>query len=500
MAYNFKHILEQLGFDSQSKKGILYISLFNTIKKGIDKQIFTYNSKLPPSRILAQDLNISRSTVNKAYEMLSLDNYVKPKIGSGYYVNVVGDSETNLILVGQKNRGQFPAISQRGLSFKQHVQISKNNSSTKGIAFRPGLPPLDVFPTTQWKNITHGYWKTVRSSELAYPTNMNLPELQKSIAHYLRIYRNIICDPNHIIITTGALHSLSLICDALIDKGDSVVLENPSFPSVYQLCKSMNATIQRADLDKEGVTLESLNVDNPKFIYTTPSNQYPLGVKMSLARKKELLKWSSTHKTLVIEDDYDHEFSNWKSPSSSIYSLDIENRVIYVGTFNKLLHPSIRIGYMIVPPYLLDTILSLSQQSYRFVSVTLQKSLNRFITKGYLNKHIRNIIDVSLERKEVFTNHFLNTFQDAITIDPSNQGLHLIGRFNDKINDQLFSEYLLQSNIVTHPLSAYFRKNSINRGLVMGYSSVNNKVIKETIDKLKKCYLEFMDSNVRKTV
>ena len=491
MAFNFKHILSQLGFDSNNKHGTIYLSLYLTFKRGIDEQIFQFGSKLPPSRVLANDLNISRSTVVKSYELLTLDNYIKSVTGSGYYVSF--NSETKVSQPSnRKIKGHFPSISKRGALFKKYTLIKKNNSSTKGIAFRPGLPPLDVFPITQWKNITHGYWKTVRSSELSYPTNMNLPELQKSIAHYLRIYRNINCNPDHIIITTGALHSLSLLCDTLIDEGDEVVLENPTFPSVFQLCKGMNAKIHRANVDDEGVRLDQVKARSPKFIYTTPSNQYPLGVKMSLARKKELVTWSAKNKTLIIEDDYDHEFSNWKEPSSSIFSLDYENRVIYVGTFNKLLHPSIRIGYMIVPPYLLDSIIALSQQSYRFVSLALQKSLDRFITKGYLNKHIRTVINVSNERKEVFTTHFSNVFQDTITIDPTNKGLHIIGRFNKTINDNLFSEFLQKSNIVTHPLSAYFRKNSINKGLVMGYSSVNNKVIKETIDKMRICYDDFL--------
>ena len=493
MAFNFNYILSQLGFERHSEARTIYLNLYETIKKGIEEQVFKYDTKLPPSRVLAKDLNISRSTVIKAYEMLVLDNYVHSKVGSGYYINNINASLVTSFLLKKKSKSHYPPISKRGQSFKKNISINISNSTTKGIAFRPGLPPLDTFPVTQWKNIAQGYWKSVRSSELSYPTNMNLPELQRSIAHYLRIYRNINCDPNHIIITTGALHSLSLICDALVDPDDEVILENPTFPSASQLCKSLKAKIHRANLDNEGINLEQIKSKSPKFIYTTPSNQYPTGIKMSLNRKKELLKWSSKKKTLIIEDDYDHEFSNWKEPTSSIFSLDIENRVIYIGTFNKLLHPSIRIGYMIVPPYLLDPILSISQQSYRFVSIALQKTLNRFIAKGYLNKHIRNVIEVSIERKEVFSSHFTNAFGDAINIDPGNQGLHIIGRFKQSIDDELFSDHLLESNIIAHPLSKYFRKNSINKGLVMGYSSVNNKVIKETIDKMKKSYSNFIE-------
>ena len=489
--FNIKNILTSYGFGNKDDYQNIYINLFDSIKKAIINRTLDEDIKLPPSRVLAQDLEISRSTVIKAYDLLVLEKYVKSIPGSGYYIASTKNKKIRSHFNTQIVQGKYPSISKRGNAFRKNIQLISKKSE-KGIAFRPGLPPLDIFPITQWKNLSNDYWKSVRSSELSYSETIGVESLRQNISNYLKIYRNIDCDADQIIITTGSLHSLSLISDALIDKKDEVVIENPTYPHAYHLFDSLKARMCSVDIDEEGMVIDSVKCKSPKLVYTTPSNQYPTGVKMSIKRRLDLLKWASSNNTIIIEDDYDHEFSNWEKPVSSIFSLDKQKRVVYLGTFNKLLHPSIRLGYMIVPHYLLDTVTALYEQSSRFVSPPLQKILSAFIEKDYLNKHLRRIIEVSIERKALFFDCFNSYFDGEISIDSNNTGLHIIGSLKEGIDDIQLANFLGKRGIIAHPYSKYFIGGDKQQGLIMGYSSVNNKLIKETIVKMKDEYLNFI--------
>ena len=497
MHFNILNILVSHGFGNKDDYQNVYINLYNSLKKAIINKVLDKNVKLPPTRILAKDIGVSRSTVIKAYELLVLEKYAKTIVGSGYYVSYTKNKIPHNYLNPKLKIGGYPSISKRGRLFKKNVLIINHSRSSKGIAFRPGLPPLDIFPITQWKSLANEYWKTVRSSELSYSKSIGLESLRQNISNYLKIYRNIDCHLNQVIVTTGSFHSLSLISDALIDNKDEVVIENPTYQHAYHLFDSLKAKICAVDIDNEGIVIESAKCKSPKLVYTTPSNQYPIGVKMSIKRRVELLNWASNKNTIIIEDDYDHEFSNWENPIPSIFSLDKQERVVYLGTFNKLLHPSIRIGYMIVPNYLLDTITALIEQSSRFVSPPIQKTLSAFIENDYLNKHLRNIIEISIERKKLFLEHFKLNFNNDILIKSDNSGLHIIGRLQNDIDDKKLSFFLSEKGIVTYPYSNYFIGKNKKKGLVMGYCSVNNKLIKETIFRMSNEYKAFLKNNTK---
>jgi GntR family transcriptional regulator/MocR family aminotransferase len=488
--FNIKNILSSHGFgNKEAYENNIYINLYEALKKAIVKGVLNKGQQLPPSRVLAKDLSISRSTVIKAYDLLLIENYIKSIQGSGCFIasneQIKSSSNPNY----QEFQGNYPKISKKGKAFKSNIQLIKNKK--EGIAFRPGLPPLDVFPVQQWKSLSNHFWKTVKSSQLSYTDSLGLKCLRENIANYLRMYRNIVCNAEQIIITSGSLHSLYLIGNALIDTGDAVVMENPTYTKAFNLFNSLKADIQSSDIDEEGIIINTITCKNPKIIYTTPSNQYPSGIKMSMNRREELLKWASNNSTLIIEDDYDHEFSNWEQPTPSIYSLDKQKRVIYLGTFNKLLHPSLRIGYMIAPDYLKDTITALYQQSSRFISTALQETLSAFIEKDYLNKHIRRVIEVSIERKEVFIKCFKSNFEQEITLDGNHTGLHIIATLNKSIDDNKFAYYLSQRGITAYPYSNYFIGNEKKKGLVLGYCSVNNKLIKENILKMREAHINY---------
>jgi len=493
MHNNIINILTSHGFKNKNYYKNIYINLYKSIKSAIIDRSIGEGLKLPPSRVLAQDLEVSRSTIIKAYELLCLENYIKSIPGSGYYVSSLKQKKLHYNLQPNIEKNEYPAISERGIDFQKNMHIINNVVLNSKIAFKPGLPPLDIFPISKWKKLNNLYWNSVKPSQLSYSNAMGIKDLRNKISDYLKIYRNIDCDPDQIIITSGSLHSLYLISNALLNRNDKVVMENLSYPHALRLFKSLNAKVTFTDLNNGKNELDRKKNKSIKFFYAIPSNQSYSGINMAMEKRLKLTQWASKNGSLIIEDDYDHEFSNWKSPLTSIFSLDKQERVVYLGTFNKLLHPSIRLGYMIVPKYLINPILGIYEQSSRFMPSEVQKIMSLFIEKDYLNQHLRNVVKIAHERKKVFSEQFNHVFKNDILLDPSNIGLNIIGRFNNKnINDKELSEYLLNYGIVVNPLSKYYLTKPKEQGLVMGYSCVNNKTIKETILKMKYAYDDYM--------
>ena len=202
------------GFNPDEGKLSLYMKLSNAFISAIKKKKLIKGHQLPPTRLLAKDMGLSRSTVIKAYELLCWENYVYAVQGSGYYVNDIRGKKLKYSLRTQKESTKYPEVSQRAVNFSSSIPIM-NRGHNKGIAFRPGLPPLDVFPVRQWQNLTNNYWRDIRYSDMSYRHTLGLDCLRRNIAEYLKLYRNIQCDYSQIIIVTGSLHSLSIIGDLL---------------------------------------------------------------------------------------------------------------------------------------------------------------------------------------------------------------------------------------------------------------------------------------------
>ncbi|WP_165819369.1 PLP-dependent aminotransferase family protein [Flagellimonas aquimarina] len=497
MKTKLNSLLISHGFSSDNGERSLYMKLSNSFMRAINKKKLVKGYQLPPTRLLAKDMGLSRSTVIKAYEILCLENYIYAVQGSGYYVNDIKDKKIKYSLRTQKQITKYPEVSERAEHFSSNITLM-NRGHNKGIAFRPGLPPLDVFPVRQWQNLTNNYWRDIKYSDMSYSHTLGLDCLRRNIADYLKMYRNIQCDYSQIIIVTGSLHSLSIIGDLLLNKKDEVVVENPTYANALAVFKSLKAKIVPAEIDSEGLSLDSLShvkLKKGKLIFTTPSNQYPTGVQMSLKRRLELLDWAQENNMIIVEDDYDNEFSNWESPITSIFGLDKGNRVFYQGTFNKILHPSIRLGYLIAPPHYVDSIKAMFEQSLRFISPVTQRVMSDFIEKDYLNQHLRKVVQVVNERKQFFVEHFKNVFDDSVKIQPANQGLHLMAKLPDDMCDIEVSKMLIDKEIISFPYSKYFIKTKKEKGLVMGFSSVSTPVIKQKLEKMARAYTLYKCKN-----
>lgn len=482
-SFTINRIKKALELQKEGKTTNKYILLYRAIKDCILKHEIPHDWLLPSTRILSEVLGLSRTTVIKTYELLLLEKLIISKAGSGNKVNydVTQEAQENHAERDIINTDRYPKISQKGDSYSQNITLI-NRLPNENLAFRPGLPPLDVFPVNQWKNLLNTYWRHVKSSGLTYSNATGLIELKKSVCNYLNVSRNVICNPEQIVIVSGSLQSLYLIATTLIDKGDSVVLENPVFPNVHSVFKSSEAELIPIGLDAQGLDIEQLNQikKRPKLIHVTPSNQYPTGVKMSLQRRQDILDWASRNKALVIENDYENEIANVDGLIPTIYSLDKEDRTIYMGTFNRLLHPSIRLGYMIVPQYLIKVVEALQEHSHRFVSPSIQVVMNQFIDKNYLYQHIKNCIETARARYALFKKEFEASNHKMILQDKPFSSFHVLAYFKEPVSVSEEKEIIKTLNdhhIVTFSLSKCYIDTPEKQGLIIGYSSVRDSVL-----------------------
>lgn len=475
----------------QNKNTKLYQRLHNMLKDGIINNEIPAGSILPASRVLASRLSISRSTVVKAYELLRLEGYTESKVGSGNLVKLL-QAPLNSGDKVEVDITAYPTISRLGQSFQKNVGLI-NSTDDKSLAFRPGLPPLDIFPVSQWKNLSNLYWRHIKSSALSYSPSAGLDQLKSNIASYLNLSRRIKCSSHQIIIVSGSLQSLYLLGSTILDPGDGIVMEEPTFPNVLSIFKGLGAQIQAVPVDDFGMRVDAISAQSEelplKLVHCTPSSHYPKGSPMSLERKLQLLAWASKNKAILIENDYEHEVHNYLNYRPSIFSLDQEQRTVYLGTFNRLLHPSIRIGYMVLPEYLIAPVEALLNHSHRFVPPSIQVVLNQFIEKNYLHNHIHNVMQVADERLALFTTEFEASFKGKVRLLPNPvPSLHALALLPNGVKDTELVAYFAKNNIVTHAYSKCFVGQEKQNGLILGYSSVRKPIIRRKLNQLGALY------------
>jgi len=466
-----------------------YDKLYRIIKECIINAELLNHWLLPSTRLLSETLNISRTTVIKAYELLLLEKLIVSKRGSGYQI-----SFENITIKNKQQKTHDGAKTYQGLSVKAQSFVNNysliNRDTQTFITFRPGLPPLDIFPVNKWKNLKNKYWQHIKSSSLSYSEASGLKSLKESIKNYLYVSRGIRCDNEQIIILSGSLQSLYLISNALINSGDTVVLENPTFPNVHSVFKSIQANIIPIPINHKGIDLEhleNLNITAPKVIHTTPSNHYPLGARMSLKRRKKLLNYASKNKSIIIENDYENEIGNHYKKLPTIFSLDTENRTVYMGTFNRLLHPSIRLGFMVVPHYLINAVNAIQEHSHRFVAPSMQLVMSQFIDCNYLYKHIQTVIEISKQRHQQFT----EAFKDITTMKLHNTefcSLHLVATFTKPYSKTIEEDTIMKLKnleITAFPLSKCYLTKQHKKGLIFGYASARSNILNKKLINLK---------------
>jgi GntR family transcriptional regulator/MocR family aminotransferase len=350
----------------------------------------------------------------------------------------------------------------------------------------PGVPDVTKFPARVWSRLHNKYWRRLRPDLLTYAPGGGLPALRHALADYLRTSRSVRCTPEQIIITTGIHQSVDLAVRLLSDPGDVIWTEDPCYWGVRSVLHVSGLQSRPIAVDVEGIAPCADDLAQPpKLMLVTPSHQYPLGMVMSLARRRMLLEYARQHQCWIIEDDYDSEFRYGSRPLASLQGLDTSGQVIYVGSFGKTLFPGLRIGYLVVPEALAESFATASAELYREGQLLQQAMLAEFIAEGHFTSHIRRMRTLYGQRRQTLLDAASRRYGDAFPAVGGDAGLHLVMQLPDGSDDRRVAAAALARNIIVRPLSGYYAQPSLApSGLLIGYACVPDEEIAPAFDTL----------------
>ncbi len=418
--------------------------------------------RLQSTRALATELRISRLPVVIAYEQLLHEGYIEGKIGAGTFVNPsIPDELTHV-------------ARHRNIQDSESPVIAEEFSNLLG-PFRVSLPALDHFPMKIWSPLVSSHSRNFSIENMAYGDPAGHLPLREAIAEYLRTARAVKCEASQVIIVSGSQLALQMCARALLTSFDSVCVEEPGYPGARDALQASGATLIPIPVDDEGISIQKLTSTKKRVrvVYVTPSHQYPLGTLMSASRRLELLDWADQTRTWIIEDDYDSEYRYASRPLGSLQGMDNSSRVIYIGTFSKVLFPSLRIGYIVVPRELVKRFVQIRESLDIFSPTLYQLALTDFIEQGHFARHLRRMRSIYLERQNALVASLRKHFGNTLTPYNTDGGLHLCTIFPKGIDDQEITQNAAKRGISIMPLSSCYAGKKSESGLVLGFACAN---------------------------
>lgn len=460
----------------------LYQALYDHMRAAILSGELKDGMKLPSTRALADELNVSRNTVLNAYRQLLAEGYLESREGSGTFVARVLPEYLLTAPRPPQPATARPARTESPRPFfsahaRAQIAVSQPPSSNKPLRpFMPEPPALDAFPYQLWSRLVVRQARRMPVKSFMYQGSAGYPPLREAIAAHVAVSRQVHCTAEQVMIVPGSQGALDLAARLLIDAGDPVWMEDPGYPGARGAFLGARARIVPVPIDEEGlvVNVGIERAPQARLVYLTPSHQFPLGVTMSLARRLALLDWAKRANAYVIEDDYDSEFRFASRPLATLQGLDDAERVIYIGTFSKVLFPSLRVGYMILPPQLVDAFLKVRRLIDIHSPMLEQAVLADFMAEGHFRRHLRRMRTLYAERRSAL----LAAARDLpLEIDSSAAGIHCVGWLPEEIDDAALVDQAPNYDLDLTPISSFCAEPLPRKGLLLGYGGFNVREI-----------------------
>lgn len=467
----------------------LYRQLYESLRRAILTGLLAPGTRLQSSREMAEELNVSRNTVVNAYEQLLAEGYLEGQVGSGTYVSrALPEDLLNVkaitrscTRVGANGLG----LSDRGKIFAAFAP-SVPRAPEKVRPFQTGVPALDSFPFDTWSKLVARHWRRPDKSLLGYGEPQGHAPLRRAIASYLGLSRAVRCTPEQVIIVDGAQMAFDLIARVLLDPGDAAWMEEPGYPGARAALTAAGARLVHVPVDAEGLDVAAGAALEPavRLIYVTPSHQFPLGMTMSLPRRLALLDWAGRAGAWVVEDDFDSEYRYEGRPLASLQGLDNDGRVVYVGTFSKFLFPSLRLGYIVAPPNLVDAFVAARATSGRHSPSVEQAVLTDFIEEGHFGRHIRRMRTLYRERQLALVEALRREAGDLLEVEPSDAGIQLVAWLPEGLEDGDVAREAAALGVESRPMSAFYAGEPGRAGLELGYAAFDEGELRRGAAKL----------------
>ncbi|HYO83136.1 MAG TPA: PLP-dependent aminotransferase family protein [Bryobacteraceae bacterium] len=443
--------------------------LYDGIRSAILAGRLRRGARLPPSRELAALYGISRRIVVNAYEQLRDEGYLTGRVGAGTAVSAQVPEDYVPLQPAQASAPVKSRTDQGILVYRRPVR-----------PFHPIEPALTEFPATIWSQVTARVLRRLSTRMLGACDPAGLPALRQAVAEYLGTSRGVACSPDQVVIVSGTQQSLDLLGRILIQPGDPVWVEDPGYVGAVDAFRNARARIVPVRVDEHGLDPGEGRraCENPRAIYLTPAHQFAVGTTMSLERRLDLLHWNRTAGAAIIEDDYDSEFRFSGPPVPALRGLDASDSVFLLGSFNKVLFPSLRLGYMVVPEAWIDRLLALRYQSDRYPPSIGQSVLARFMEEGHFGRHLRRMRELYAERRAALQTSAVRYLGGILRLPEIAAGLNTPAYLENGMRSDEAAERAQQAGVDAWPLDAYCLQRRDVHGLMLGFAAFTEREIR----------------------
>lgn len=459
--------------------------LYKQLRGAIESGRLAAGMQLPPTRLLAEQLGISRKTISDIYAQLTYENFLIGRVGKGTYVN----ARPSKFL--RKQTASDLACAETVNAWRS-LHSPLPDPSLEGTVRRDfvgGATSKGQFPHDEWRRCTQYALRQMQKSVGFYSHPEGLPALRGAIAQHIAFCRGVICQDSDVVVCNGTQQALDVISRVVLEKGSIVAVEDPGYPPARLLFASQGATVVGVPVDKEGLRVD-LIPDQTRLIYVTPAHQFPLGMPMSHERRLALLQRAEELGAIIIEDDYDSEFRYEGLPTDSLQSLDERGLVAFVGTFSKTMLPELRLGYAVLPPAISEAVMKAKQFSDWHTSTLPQWALAKFMTDGELQKHIRRCHSIYAGRRERILSRLNGDLSPWLEAIHTTAGFHIAALFKHPIDLKLLIELARKVEVGLYSIEGFFYQETPRSGLLMGFGSIETLDIDPAMDRLRDLLLQ----------
>jgi GntR family transcriptional regulator/MocR family aminotransferase len=466
----------------------LHRQVYQGYRDGIVAGRLRPGQRLPSTRALARELGISRVPVVSAFEQLLAEGYIESAVGSGTFVaRTLPDAGppraaalNGTVRPGPRPVAKGPAASAR---------------SDAGSPWLGGTGPFRMsevatahFPFDVWASLVTRHARNPQRSLLGYGDPMGHRPLREALADYLRTARAVRCQADQIMVVSGSQHALEIAARVLLDPGSPVCIEEPGYAGVQEVLARAGARVVPVRVDAEGLDVDAAEArcPSPRAVYVTPSHQYPLGVTMSAARRLQLLDWARRRGAWVLEDDYDSEYRYGSQPIAALQGLDRDARVVYIGTFSKVLFPSLRVGYVVVPRDLVPRFAAVRQAIDILSPAIPQAVLTDFLQEGHFGRHLRRMRTLYGARRDALVAALRSQVGGVLQVQGDQAGVHLVATFARPADDRQVAERAARAGLWVMPLSSCYAGRATRRGLVLGYGGAEANEMGDAVRRLER--------------
>jgi GntR family transcriptional regulator/MocR family aminotransferase len=443
--------------------------------------------RMPSTRALATELGVSRQPVLEAFEQLLAEGYCEARHGSGTFVATELPADRRP--AGGDEEASPPATPRRAGSRRSATLVRPPVPWLRRQGpFNIGEIAFDRFPLATWSRLAARQARTMRTDELRYGEAAGLAELREAIAVYLRTARAVRCEPDQILIVSGSQQALEISARTVIDPGQTVWFEEPGYWGARDALTAAGARLVPVPVDEEGLDVAAGRraAARARAVYVTPSHQFPLGATMSAGRRLQLLDWARRSGAWILEDDYDSELRFDRQPNTSLQSLDRDARVLFVGTFSKVLFPALRLGYLVVPPDLVERATAVRRVMDICPPRATQALVAAFLAEGHFARHLRRMREVYSERRQALVDAIEHHAGDLLEVVGDPAGMWLVALLRRAQDDVALAHRAETAGLRTMPLSRSYAGGRARNGFILGYGGARPAELAAAVRKLRR--------------